>query len=400
MIVEIHGAGFRNKGAQLMLYTVLQRLRAELPGVVCCLEPGIDRPYEQVASYGLRQLFPAAPHERFRRFQLLFGLSRWVGPVLPKRWCDLYGLVRRHDPAAMMDISGYSFGDKWPLRHITHATARMKYYRRRNKPVILLPQMLGPFEKPGYARAFAQLVEQTTLVYARERISLQQAQKALKNGGDRIKMAPDITIFTQPDPQAAAQAQALPKPDVCLVPNVRVLDKAGEEWKSSYVPRLAAVGQKLRQRGLDVRLVVHEATRGDLQLAKDLLKQIGLSDQSLHLDDDPLRLKALLSQARFVVVSRFHSAVAALSTGVPAITLGWAHKYDMLLEDFGVPDLAHHAGDGEAKLMGLVDGLLDDAGWKSRHDTLVTAKQRMKPINEAMWAQVIGALKTAGGGAA
>lgn len=37
--------------------------------------------------------------------------------------------------------------------------------------------------------------------------------------------------------------------------------------------------------------------------------------------------------------SRFHALIAALSSGVPAVAIGWAHKYPELLGEFGMERL-------------------------------------------------------------
>jgi polysaccharide pyruvyl transferase WcaK-like protein len=42
-------------------------------------------------------------------------------------------------------------------------------------------------------------------------------------------------------------------------------------------------------------------------------------------------LKNKIARCEFIVASRYHSCVAALSAGVPLLVVGWHHKYDELL---------------------------------------------------------------------
>jgi len=46
----------------------------------------------------------------------------------------------------------------------------------------------------------------------------------------------------------------------------------------------------------------------------------------------------LISQLSFIISSRYHSVVHAYKNSVPAVVVGWAHKYESLLQTFGQMD--------------------------------------------------------------
>jgi polysaccharide pyruvyl transferase WcaK-like protein len=48
--------------------------------------------------------------------------------------------------------------------------------------------------------------------------------------------------------------------------------------------------------------------------------------------EDPVLLRAIIAQANVFIGCRFHSVVAALSCGVPTLTIGWSHKYSEMAE--------------------------------------------------------------------
>lgn len=393
MLVEIYGAGFTNKGAQLMLYATAERLRAADPAVRCCVER--RGTYEERAAYRLRTILPGftPPGAPLRR-RVANRFADFAVGCVPASLRDGYGIVRPGEPDALIDVSGYGYGDKWDLRVFDRFLRRSAEYRRAGRRVILLPQMFGPFEKPGYAERFRDVVAQADRVYARDPISLEHVRRAAP-GADHVRLAPDITIFT---PGAAPPGSASARPYVCFVPNVRMTDQGKDDWGDAYFAVLTDAARRVLAAGCDVQVSLHEMSDGDLDLGRRLVEAVGLGRCTLCLDTDPLAIKGRIANARFLVSSRFHSIVGALSSGVPAITLGWAHKYETILQDFGVPELLCDAASAPRRVPELVDQLNAAERRDAMRATLAAAKERMRPANAAMWDDVYGLLGLRGAG--
>jgi polysaccharide pyruvyl transferase WcaK-like protein len=380
MLIELHGAGFSNKGAQLMLWTVIQQLAA--PGVRFCIDGGPDQTYEQRAEYGLRLLFPVCSWQhRPRRLPAHFRISAAIGRLVPRSVLDNYGLVRRQDTDALVDVSGYAFGDKWGPRPIRNMSIRASDYKRRGKPVILLPQMFGPFEDRSVASEARRLLNFVSLAYAREEQSLRWLQQ-VAGPNSELRIAPDITIFTD--------GSAAPPPDyreyVWLVPNIRMLDNGGQRWSRTYLTTLANAGRQARELGHNVGIMVHDPS--DLKLARQLAEQLPSPAVPILQEDDPRRLKAVLSGAKLIVGSRFHSIVGALSSSVPCIALGWAHKYQAIMEDFGVAELMVHDRDPPERLTQMVRETLRSEGYTRLRTTLRIRKDALRRLSHEMWQHV------------
>jgi len=393
VFVEITGAGFQNKGAELMLRTVLDKMRAELPGVRFGVHASVGS-FEERGAYGL---YSVARNQHLRRFRsqvkdqlFLKGLR-----CLPPGKLNLYGLVQAHQVDALVDISGYAFGDKWPLALAAQFFEVVRDYNRRGKPVVMLPQMLGPFEKNGQAKQFAQIAAQAKLVYARDEISM-NCLKAVCNGAKNIRIAPDITIFYEPphrdEPGAPRREYA------CIVPNVKMLEQGGSEWQSRYLPLLVESAKRILASGLEVQVFVHETAGKDEELARSILEEVNDPNCVIVAISDPVEIKRHLARARFLVASRFHSIVSAYSSGVPAIVIGWAHKYEALVADFGVPELHCPVEGAESRSGQLIDTLLSQEGREDCHERLVAAKAGMKPANDKMWSEVLEVLASASTG--
>lgn len=399
MTIEIFGGGFTNKGGELMLRTTVARLRGRQPELRIAIEPDPNTPYESRAELGLAHIFPTYGLYKpmLRRLvtrssmakSLMFAAQQLAMPAASQ---SMLGLVDRRQADGFVDISGYAFGDGFHWRKTKNAALRTASYAKRGKPVILMPQMFGPFNNAKTAGYFKQMCDHATLIYAREQVSY-DAVKELLGNDERLRLAPDITIFGERIEQAC---DTCPQDYAVIVPNERMLDQGGKEWGDSYLPRLRAVGKQIHLRGLRPALVVHSNDPGDDRLARQLLAELqsDLGDDVplFYTHSDPRMLKQFIAGAKFLVGSRFHSLVAALSREVPGVALGWAHKYDMLASDFGVPQLIHRGQDSPEHLLALVDELANAAKNEQLRATLREKKTEMATTAEAMWDDVFRAL--------
>jgi len=84
--------------------------------------------------------------------------------------------------------------------------------------------------------------------------------------------------------------------------------------------------------------------------------------------------------------SRFHGLVSALSQGVPALATGWSHKYQMLFEDYGIPEGMLKVGASDAEIERKVAWITDD---REQIQTELKARaEHLKAQSEQMWQQV------------
>lgn len=388
MFIELNGAGFTNKGAEIMLLTVVQELSKAIPGASFCMRP--TEPYDRMLSLGIRPILSVAPRHRRNLFK--YAAGQILHRCISRNFCRQHNVVHPFDVDALVDISGYAFGDKLSLKAIHKLKDHAQSYHAKQKPVILLPQMFGPFEKPGYARAMDEALGCVDLAYARESASLQHLRKA---AGARpgIKLAPDISIFTEP---RAVDGPELPgNPFCCVVPNDRMLSKGAADWGADYMRLLSqAIGQILG-RGLDVLILVHSTGGGDRHLADQLAASAaghGPAKCAVYANEDPLQLKALIWRSSFLIGSRYHSLVAALSGAVPVVMLGWAHKYAELARDFGVEQFVLAPADAGSRLGAAVESLLDPKQQQTLRKVLAEKKNLMREANRVMWQETVACL--------
>lgn len=105
--------------------------------------------------------------------------------------------------------------------------------------------------------------------------------------------------------------------------------------------------------------------RGDTAVAEEIAAAFpdddGISIQPL-VGRPALELKSAISRCRVTVSPRYHGCVAALTSGVPLLTLGWHCKYDELTGLYGQGRMLFPAEDcSVAGLIGKLDALYSDS---------------------------------------
>ena len=391
MLIEIHGAGFANKGAQLMLEKTIATLAERNPDYRFCIAAGRDRPPEEVGNLGLKFIWPSKILEgRKGKFKPLFLMTNILSSFVSEARLKPYGLIKRSQVDGLIDISGFGFSDMWGPGPIRNFSLLAKYYADRDRPVVMLPQMLGPFDEDTNQNLFKTMTSYCNLIYARDTKSYAIAQKYATELSN-VLLAPDITLF-----QSEALNQNSPDRSntVVLVPNMRVLDM-GTDWKeATYLAAMIDVGNRALANQYNVEIMIHETLGQDASLAEKIREGLGLSSSSIFANEDPKKLKEKISQSAFLVGSRFHSLAGALSTLTPTISIGWAHKYGQLLSDFGVGDFDIPSAADAHKIPSLIDSLLDDTQRKSITDRINDHKIKLTETNEAMWDRVTDVFST------
>ena len=193
MIIEIHGGGFKNKGAELMLVSVIKEFSENHPDVKFCINPSINDDKLYCEKYNILQYVKVPKARGGRLFPARFFLNRLLSNFIPKSYCNRNGLVRFKDVDALIDISGVRFSDKASSTAGKNFVLLAKYFNQRGKPVILLPQMFGPFNKFDSLNLVRKMSNEVDLVFTRDKVSYDFLNKFIPMN-NHIFQAPDITI--------------------------------------------------------------------------------------------------------------------------------------------------------------------------------------------------------------
>lgn len=363
MKILLQNAYFENKGAEALIAVTIQEISRRLPGSEFLIR---DRDHSTLYDSFLNKTqittVPPLLGNRYDRFSFLWHFYRRTDQYHIYRLRTL--LAQRHRIAveagyvravdAVIDLSGFAYGDQWGLNHATNLLPIVSFAAQYlGRSFVLMPQAWGPFEKDSKLHAKVKMAcRDADIVASRDTESTGHLSRINDRGeAFSIIQKPDIVFAWTPQIAMPRQLQELVDgyfPYAVVSPNMRVYERCdGIMCDNIYVRTLVDICEKLISKGWRILLVPHEITRNhyksdDRLLCSLVAATIGHAAmcKAITGDFDALNLRGVISRASIVIGSRYHVLVNALSCGVPSFALSWSHKYRQLLELFGHERLA------------------------------------------------------------
>lgn len=328
MLIEIKGVQFVNKGAELMLFAILQQLDSLENDFSICLSTNPNTPPHKLDTINA-----------YRRIQLRkniidlnplsYFIPRFVRQFLKKH----YKIVFEADIDVVLDASGFAYGDQWSdliLRQVATEITRLK---KKHKKYVFLPQSLGPFSRESNKKWAHFAFNHAALIYARETTSY---QAVLSLGSNiKVKQAPDFTNLVTAALPSSYQSL---KGAVLLIPNAKMLSAKNKNaaWKTHYINLLSAIANQVIATKKQV-VILNHSPQDDHALCEAIQSKLDTHCEIIT-PANALEVKAIIGCADAVISSRFHGCVSALSQGVVCLATGWSHKYQELFSEYGACD--------------------------------------------------------------
>jgi colanic acid/amylovoran biosynthesis protein len=318
MNVLLLGGSFDNLGDEFMLSAVAKRLRDYGARLIA---PHTTGTYESRAQLGLHQLLWRPKWKSF---------SGSVGRYVMLRYGAPFGIVSDTDIDLVIDFGGFDLGDAWGKEA---AFRKLKHFRRLKAngcTIICLPKAYGPFTGKDFRTIVKNIIDCADLVFVREAAS---RAHLLECGIDaaRLQAAPDLTF---PEGLEAVPRVTIGKPYFCVVPNKWMLERVPAKVSAAYLDWLMMLSRRASRNELSAVLLLHSRHLDD-----DLCAALMGKGNDLFTcvrPETPYEAKALLGRAEFVITSRYHALIAALSQAVPCLGTSWCHKYDQVFDEFGI----------------------------------------------------------------
>ncbi|MDQ8204658.1 polysaccharide pyruvyl transferase family protein [Pelagicoccus sp. SDUM812003] len=407
--IELTGAAFRNKGAELMLRTAVFELRERLPNCQLAINH-LHGTAEQKSALGLRNVVWLHANQPYVVRNMLNGLATFYGcqkkrstsvkapdvsgsGLLTKTVGSLQWARKARDADSLLpsdidialDLAGYAYGEAFGAERILRSAVYYEQIKKRGGAVVLLPQQIGPFQSDDCQQAFARLANTADLLFARDRLSFEAALPFVEPS--KLRLSPDFTTRRH----ATSTREDLVG-RACVIPNYKMVTHTESQTGDTYREFLSRSLSHLKSRNTKPYLLIHDSSGQDIVLAREL--QAKYPDTEIVLEEDPFKIKAIISTALVTIGSRFHGLVNALSQAVPSLGTSWSHKYRMLFEDYDCSECLVDVDISPTELRARIDYLLTSDSRENLIQRLRIAETARKGSVDRMWQEIIDFIRT------
>jgi polysaccharide pyruvyl transferase WcaK-like protein len=369
MIIEIRGAQLVNKGAELMLLSVIQELKKRIHGEIkFVVEPHINMPYKGRVELGLYAI------PRYRKYRINWGRAF---NYLPKSIHDQLGLITEEEVDVVIDISGFRYGDYWGYRNVVGGlTSYLNKWKKNGVKVLLLPQAFGPFEGKNISIEMRKIIEFADFIAARDSVSYNHLKNIItKQKNNNLFLYPDFTPSITVDSNIYDEYSN----HIFIIPNTKM------NVNSNYKNYLKSLIVYFSDNGKKFSILIHEGI-DDFNLAKEVVKE-AQREVNIIWENDPLLVKKLIKSSKYIITSRFHGLINGLSQGIPSLSTSWSHKYETLMSEYefesGLISDISDMSDTIKKIEFLERNYI-----KIRHNIESKAKIHKEKVNE-MWDDIV-----------
>lgn len=343
----VTGIQMKNKGSQAMFLSLYFGLKAIYKD---CEVVGFAFKSESPEQYA----FTLLPHDDFTRLMFKYRLNdiplltplatfaagrsrntdKWDGKI-----SEMETALKEAD--AIFDASGYTLGSGWSKKGGAQLLDTIKMAKRYNKKIVLMPQSFGPWEwgdddDADFLKKVKHELTYATKIYPRE---TEGYDSLMSLGLDNVELSADMvireSIFPAADDiYASKDREAVVYPDkgsVGFIVNENLFRFGDADAVNTLY---AAILDKLADNGEKVYIL--NTSAADNGLVDKILEKTRNKDKMNMITGEYAspELIEIIGRFKYVVASRYHSIVFAYRSGVPAIILGWAAKYDDLAAHF------------------------------------------------------------------
>lgn len=280
-------------------------------------------------------------------------ISRWA-PGLGNTWLANRTYQQLDACDAVLDIAGGdSFADIYGGRGLKLQAAVKRLAFAFDKPLVLLPQTIGPFRDRSSQFNARDILSRSALVATREAGGLRELERLLGSDlDDRFVACPDVAFTLRPKPPNINQGPWTNSDDRTIIG----LNVSGLLWRSNVDFGLTMNYQALihqlidwvmKQRDTRLLLVPHvfNSRRSakdiarrragltedsdlavSLELRNELKKLWGDRVESIEQPYEAAELKWIIGHCDFFIGARMHACIAAVSQAVPSVTLAYSKK--------------------------------------------------------------------------
>jgi len=339
--------GVRNRGVHALVDATLSEIRRRWPEAqisVLTSDLEYDRPY---MPEGVRLLRDADRFFAFpRAVRPLVGAAQKAREMAGKGGGASVKALKTLDEADLViALGGDIFSSDYGSAFLRRQVATVQAAQARGTPTVLLGHSIGPFASKDDENVMRGALEKIALVTVRESFTQKYMESTFGFLPARAPLTADVAFLMEPSPASRANAildsfGLRDRPFVAMVPSqgITVFSsvKDNNAHDEAWIEAIRAV---LDSTDCSILLIPHvqgvRPQSDDTQIAFRLLERMEFHPRiRAALGPYSARdYKAMIARARFLIGERMHSCIAALSSAVPTITIGYSVKARGIVHD-------------------------------------------------------------------
>jgi polysaccharide pyruvyl transferase WcaK-like protein len=241
------------------------------------------------------------------------------------------------DLDCIVDIgAGDSFADIYGPKRFFYIYMTKMLALLRGVPLLLAPQTIGPFTKPGYKQLAASVMKRADAVVARDEASLAAISRLARR--TRAVLATDVAFelpYVDRSGERAGERLRIGINASGLLIGDAGSGQYGFGLSYDYRAFIALLLSELSARGdCEIHLISHAISASDAadhdglvadRLAREYPGAIRVPDFA-----SASAAKSYLSSLDFLVAGRMHACIGAFSAGVPVVPTAYSRKFSGL----------------------------------------------------------------------
>ena len=347
---------YGNLGSAAMVVILVEQLRVRFPNCIITLASKYpEKDKEELCKYfnDCSGLLVTSTKQLKATF---FGLPTVaIYTLLNKFGIRINFLLRVSDLKSfsdadyVIDIGGITFSEERGLSGLIINTTWVLIPSLFKKPIIKLAQAFGPLNKKWFIAFSSLILNRVSLIISRGHLS--SAELAKLQLRKPCKDCSDLAFLMKPEQTKNNEKLKKKVSSIAITPSSVLYKKMGP---SKYVNLFKQLIFDLNDEypNYSIRLISHSYKQGKTLNNNDypVCKAIwdGLPEYLrektvlIYGDYTASEMKYIISQSELLIACRFHSMIAALSTEVPTVVLGWSHKYQEIMDIFGLETVVNY----------------------------------------------------------
>lgn len=265
-----------------------------------------------------------------------FLLYKW-GFVFP--WTSCGRSIKLTKYVAAIN-GGDGFSDIYNTQTFISRLYEIRIAMKKNIPVILLPQTIGPFKLEANRKVANEILNYAEKIYVRDNKFVTELQKM----GLKYEITKDLSFYMKPQVW-----------DINIVPGSIGINISGLAYSNKfrslsgqfevYPELIDHIITYFQQLGKTIYLIPHsynyqkaEYANDDMEACQNTYNRLKDKTNVIFLNKDLIspEVKYVISKMSFFIGTRMHANFAAIYTGVPLFGLAYSYKFEGAFEANGL----------------------------------------------------------------